>query len=1302
MALFICLTLATAIPAFAYSSPCYHKDSESLVCTYTGSNFTFSRLQMESVRSLAVNCSDSSSKGENYNPFVSLYRLTKLEFLNYGCSLSWASDFKNLKKLKVWNSLQVNQLVSSVPPRVDYLDLSENHGFLTFSMSKSSIFSCASQLISLNLSHNGLHEISSGMQSTIPNCANNNRSPDSLKELDLHNNSLSNLPAGLLTEHILSLDLSYNEFTRVEPGLLDPLIRLVVLKLSHNKITQLGATDFKNLISVQALHLNNNEISVLSPGVFHSLNNLHILDLSYNALTVVGDSSFAHLVVLKQLYLDHNRIYKIGDKALSNCTSLNDLGLAYNALDEVPTTLSSLHALTSLDIGENRISYIRNDSFSGLGQLYGLRLVENRISEVGPGFCNHLKNLRALNVAKNFVSKVSSQAFIRCTELRALRLDGNSLTESVSSENQLQSLLWLNVSQNHITKVNSLPPKIEWFDVSYNKLSVLNLERYSTLRVLDASHNNLTYLNRSVFPSSVELLKLNNNKIESIEKLTFIRNTGLRKVELNENKLISLPLTTVRVNPNLTMTKTNPEFHLSGNPFQCDCNMEWVKSFSEVSNILIPDLSQIMCTDENTNSTEQTLVDKREFLCSYKTHCFALCHCCEFDACDCEMSCPDGCTCAHNEAWTTNVVTCTAFSGNNSQMTELPLKLPMDATTLYLDGNNFPSINPHVFIGKKNLQTLFLNNSKISTLHNKSFNGLKSVQTLHLENNELTSLTGNEFQTTPNLMNLFLNDNRLTHIGPATFASLRFLQVLRLDNNMLIDFPVWNLGQNNYLSAVRLAGNSWSCECEFLQRFISWAHSRSIVGDFHFAMCMDKEHGVPQSIMEFLPKCAADISRESIIALTELQNNELEDSLEQVNEIQSTPHLSSSVPMLGTKKPEETTTLTILLVLIGLLIAALMSIVLLLIRRRYANRKSGQGWIPCMKTGDSTDSTSSDNNKLFDAYFLYTKTDSDFILEKIAPELESLSTKSCRLCLHYRDLCAVSAENTGELIKLAAEASCRVVVFVSKDFLSTEWRYFVESGLLKNNCVKLVFVLLPPFSSSNVPTSHYVDFSKRFNSNRSIEILEWPDRSFWPRLKSILPSACIETVNPLTLRRPPPLPPMIYGSSLSDSNNHYQPPSSLYKPYSSSYNLPFYYPPSGPILPPPLSLHRNCSNNISAYNYDDSGNSSNGPNGEHVYSSLDNFNQDQTSVSNITGPPVIGANNSSNSSTSSSGVSSGGSDSNLLPGVKNTGQESILDQLMRLQRQRAQLKMATQSSNGSNNNRSGSTGSSSNNTMYFV
>lgn len=121
-----------------------------------------------------------------------------------------------------------------------------------------------------------------------------------------------------------------------------------------------------------------------------------------------------------------------------------------------------------------------------------------------------------------------------------------------------------------------------------------------------------------------------------------------------------------------------------------------------------------------------------DFLCPYRTHCFALCHCCDFDACDCEMICPTNCSCYHDQSWSTNVVDCSAGGGASSGtelLTDIPVRIPMDATDVYLDGNNLGQLLNHAFIGKKNLRTLLLNSSSIATLQNYTFSGVSHKPT---------------------------------------------------------------------------------------------------------------------------------------------------------------------------------------------------------------------------------------------------------------------------------------------------------------------------------------------------------------------------------------------------------------------------------------------------------------------------------------------------------------------------------------------------------------------------------------------
>ncbi len=70
------------------------------------------------------------------------------------------------------------------------------------------------------------------------------------------------------------------------------------------------------------------------------------------------------------------------------------------------------------------------------------------------------------------------------------------------------------------------------------------------------------------------------------------------------------------------------------------------------NNSLVYDEANEVATTTTTTASDLynvSSVRPSEFLCSYETHCFALCMCCDFFACDCRMKCSDGCHCYHDQ-----------------------------------------------------------------------------------------------------------------------------------------------------------------------------------------------------------------------------------------------------------------------------------------------------------------------------------------------------------------------------------------------------------------------------------------------------------------------------------------------------------------------------------------------------------------------------------------------------------------------------------------------------------------------------
>ena len=255
-------------------------------------------------------------------------------------------------------------------------------------------------------------------------------------------------------------------------------------------------------------------------------------------------------------------------------------------------------------------------------------------------------------------------------------------------------------------------------------------------------------------------------------------------------------------------------------------------------------------------------------LCSYKSHCFALCYCCDFDACDCEMSCPENCSCYYDQSWSTNIVDCSAnnqingvssqtrftqmmmganggsghhqsngnlhqhrqqlssFAGTQAhpvKFINIPEKIPMDVTELYLDGLELLHLRGNALIGRKNLKTLYLNNSQLYSIEPKALATQKSLQILQLDSNMLTELHGYEFEQQTELRELYLANNRLSAIANNTFAPLKSLQILHLQNNQLYHFNFWpKFSGGHRMVTINLGQNPWSCQCDLIEPMLQW------------------------------------------------------------------------------------------------------------------------------------------------------------------------------------------------------------------------------------------------------------------------------------------------------------------------------------------------------------------------------------------------------------------------------------------------------------------------------------------------
>lgn len=156
------------------------------------------------------------------------------------------------------------------------------------------------------------------------------------------------------------------------------------------------------------------------------------------------------------------------DNVLWRYSSLQELSLGYNRLDRFPRGLPS--SLESLQLQENRITFITAGDLRNLGNLTRLDLEDNRIRAIQPG------------------------ALLRLARLRMLSLKGNQL----------------------LSLPSHLPGSLTHLDVSANCISTLDLPSLAVLvnlQVLKINHNCLRSVPEHAFDGLLHLrsVELANN-----------------------------------------------------------------------------------------------------------------------------------------------------------------------------------------------------------------------------------------------------------------------------------------------------------------------------------------------------------------------------------------------------------------------------------------------------------------------------------------------------------------------------------------------------------------------------------------------------------------------------------------------------------------------------------------------------------------------------------------------------------------------------------------------------------------------
>nr|XP_033479767.1 slit homolog 1 protein-like [Epinephelus lanceolatus]XP_033479768.1 slit homolog 1 protein-like [Epinephelus lanceolatus] len=304
-----------------------------------------------------------------------------------------------------------------------------------------------------------------------------------LKKINLSNNKISEIEDGAFegASSVVELHLTANHLESVRGSMFKGMEGLRMLMLRNNKISCIHNGSFTGLSNVRLLSLYDNQLSTILPGAFDTLPNLSTLNLLANPFNcdcrlswfgawlrsrriVTGNPRCQGPAFLREIPLQDVAVPDFrcedgsvledsscapGPQCPSQCTCMDtvvrcsnkhlqalprglprnvtELYLDGNQFTSVPKELATFKYLQLVDLSNNKISSLSDDSFSNMSQLTTLILSYNSLRCIPPLALGGLRSLRLLSLHGNDISELQQGIFSDVASLSHLAIGANPL-----------------------------------------------------------------------------------------------------------------------------------------------------------------------------------------------------------------------------------------------------------------------------------------------------------------------------------------------------------------------------------------------------------------------------------------------------------------------------------------------------------------------------------------------------------------------------------------------------------------------------------------------------------------------------------------------------------------------------------------------------------------------------------------------------------------------------------------------------------------------------------------------------------
>ncbi|GAB1608359.1 leucine-rich repeat-containing G-protein coupled receptor 5-like, partial [Argonauta hians] len=275
-------------------------------------------------------------------------------------------------------------------------------------------FSNLSNLKYLSLAKNQISEL---LNFTFANLTD-------LKMLYLHANQISSIEymAFVNLKNLNHLQLSDNQLTEI-PNAIEFLPKLENLQLKSNQIVYIQDNSFIHNPRLIDLEVRGNYIRSFGHQAFSYMPMLHRIVISKaDQQTVFPDLTGSHRLTIIQF--DRAEIETLPADLCQKVATLQSLDVHSNKLTQMPN-LTGCGELRILNLYNNKITQLKENSFIGLSKLRDLIMGNNFIQEIPNGAFTGLERLENLDLVDNRIQDIAENAFKPLNNLQDLNLGDN-------------------------------------------------------------------------------------------------------------------------------------------------------------------------------------------------------------------------------------------------------------------------------------------------------------------------------------------------------------------------------------------------------------------------------------------------------------------------------------------------------------------------------------------------------------------------------------------------------------------------------------------------------------------------------------------------------------------------------------------------------------------------------------------------------------------------------------------------------------------------------------------------------------